>query len=68
MHSDAAPMIHPHGQPPDVMPLALFGAGALWGFVDAVYRGLPPWNLVPPLLFGAAALVTAVTNARRAGK
>jgi hypothetical protein len=39
---------------------ALFGAGSLWSLVDAIHQGLPPWNLVPPILFGLAALVTAL--------
>jgi hypothetical protein len=42
-----------------------FAAASWWWAVDVLYRGLPPWSAVPPILFGVAALWNARTNARR---
>jgi hypothetical protein len=49
----------------DHQPNALIGAGSLWWALDALYRGLPPWSAVPPILVGLAALWNARTAARR---
>lgn len=48
--------------------IAAVGSG--WWVVDTirnvVYNALPPWSIVPPLLFGLAAVWNANTNHRRA--
>lgn len=56
MHPDH----HSHLTPP-----VLFGFGSIWQLAIAIQRGMPPWEVVPPILFGLAALVSAVTNYRR---
>lgn len=70
LHRSAAPTLgvtpmhqdhHTHLLPP-----ALFGFGSLWQLCLAIQRGMPPWEVVPPILFGLAALVSAITNYRRA--
>lgn len=40
----------------DVTTSALFGASCVWSLCVAVWKGLPSWELVPPILFGVVAL------------
>lgn len=42
---------------------ATSAGGSLWWIVDTLYRFGPGWALVPPLLFGSAALVSAYNAA-----
>lgn len=44
----------------------IMASASLYWFGLAVYNAAPPWQLVPPLLFGVAAVWNAWTNHRRA--
>ncbi len=41
---------------------ATFAAGSLWWFVETLREFGPSWAMVPPLLFGLAAVANAWTN------
>lgn len=42
--------------------LAVHAGGALWWIVDQLLRHGPSWELIPPILFGTAAVIGAVKN------
>lgn len=63
-------MHHDHAADAGTAVLATLGGASAWGFLRAlvacVYHAAPAWELVPPLLFGCAAVLTARANYLRA--
>lgn len=61
--------MHDHPQHHDQAGTLLAFAGSLWWGVGeaikAVQAGAPPWSLVPPMLFGVAAVINAARRPRR---